>query len=238
MISWPKTKSLWNCFRLFTLGPGRIAKNKGRKSQDTVFTRAWNSLIWFPSQSLVFYPKMSRWAIRSKNWAIPSFAHFWWAKWAFRSHCSFDLSEMSNSLTSLTKKEKMSKNERFAHFFKKIFKKTLIKTWWNKILDFFSQICLSKSLIRSFPLSKMSNSLTSLISSERPEQIAHGCSFLVSDLSDSLRVAHLSWVICANRSQLLSSFDLSEMSKWANERWANSQHCITLIVTVFFSFLA
>ena len=126
------------------------------------------------------------------------------------SHCSFDLSEMSNSLTSLTKKEKMSKNERFAHFFKKIFKKTLIKTWWNKILDFFSQICLSKSLIRSFPLSKMSNSLTSLISSERPEQIAHGCSFLVSDLSDSLRVAHLSWVICANLSQSHIWFEWNE----------------------------
>ena len=37
-------------------------------------------------------------------------AHFWWAKWTIRSHRSFNLSEMRDSLTSLTKKEKMSKN--------------------------------------------------------------------------------------------------------------------------------
>ena len=43
-------------------------------------------------------------------------AHFWWVIWAIRSHSSFDLSEMSDSLTKI---EKMSKNERFAHFFKK-----------------------------------------------------------------------------------------------------------------------
>ena len=45
---------------------------------------------------------------------------------------------------------------------------------------------MSDSLIRSFLVSEMSDSLTSLISSERSEQIAHGRSFLVSDLSDSL----------------------------------------------------
>ena len=44
-------------------------------------------------------------------------AHFWWAKWVIRSHRSFDLSEMSDSLTSLTKKEEMSDNEQFANFF-------------------------------------------------------------------------------------------------------------------------
>ena len=42
------------------------------------------------------------------------------------------------------------------------------------------------SLIHSFLVSEMSNSLTSLISSERPERIAHGCSFLVSEMSDLL----------------------------------------------------
>ena len=36
---------------------------------------------------------------------------------AIRSHRSFDLSEMSDALTSLTKKEEMSENERFAHCF-------------------------------------------------------------------------------------------------------------------------
>ena len=45
---------------------------------------------------------------------------------------------------------------------------------------------MSDSLLRSFLVSKMSDSLTSLISSERPEQMAHGCSFLVSEMSDSL----------------------------------------------------
>ena len=39
---------------------------------------------------------------------------------------------------------------------------------------------------RSFLVSEMSDSLTSLISSERPERIAHGRSFLVSKMSDSL----------------------------------------------------
>ena len=48
-------------------------------------------------------------------------ANFWWATWAIRSHRSFDLSKMSDSLTSLTKKEEMSKNERFANFFNTFF---------------------------------------------------------------------------------------------------------------------
>ena len=38
-------------------------------------------------------------------------AYFWWATWAIRSHHSFDLREMSDSLTSLTKKEEMSENK-------------------------------------------------------------------------------------------------------------------------------
>ena len=54
-------------------------------------SRAGNSLIWFPSESLVFCPKMSEWAI---HW----FAHFWWAKWAICSHRLFLLSDLSKSL--------------------------------------------------------------------------------------------------------------------------------------------
>ena len=54
-------------------------------------------------------------------------AHFWWATWAICSHRSYDLSEMRDSLTLLTKKEEMSENERFAHFFN-FFLKTLSKT--------------------------------------------------------------------------------------------------------------
>ena len=42
-------------------------------------------------------------------------------------------------------------------------------------------------------------------------------------MSNSLRVAHLSWAIWANRSQLLIWFERmsdEQMSEWANERWA------------------
>ena len=81
-------------------------------------TRAGNSLIWFPSELLVFCPKISEWAIRSKKWAIHSFAHFWWATWAIRSHRSFLVCNLSDSLTSLTKKEEMSHS---LNFFNEIF---------------------------------------------------------------------------------------------------------------------
>ncbi len=56
----------------------------------------------------------------------------------------------------------------------------------------------------------------SLICHERPEQFAHGHSFVLSDLSDSLTVAHLSWAIWANRSQSLIWFE-------QNERLSNEQ---------------
>ena len=69
--------------------------------------RAGNSLIGFPRKSFIFCPKISKWAIRSKNklfthlqWLahVRSFplsdlseslmvALFWWATWAIRSHC-------------------------------------------------------------------------------------------------------------------------------------------------------
>ena len=76
----------------------------------------------------------------------------------------------------------------------------------------------------------MSVSLTSLISSERSERIAHDRSFPLSNLSDLLRVAHLSWAIWANRSQSLICFEQNERlsegaierrSDWANERLVN-----------------
>ena len=70
---------------------------------------------------------------------------------------------------------------------------------------------LSESLIRSFLVSEMGNSLTSLISSERPDWFAHGCSFILSDLSEMLTVAHLIWAKWATE----------RMSDWANEQWAN-----------------
>ena len=50
----------------------------------------------------------------------------------------------------------------------------------------------------------------SLIYHERPERIAHDRSFVMSDLSDSLTIAHLSWAILANRSQPLIWFERNE----------------------------
>ena len=78
-------------------------------------SRAGNKLIGFPSKSLVFCLKMS-------EWAIHSFAHFWWATCAIRSQSlisserlerialgrSFLVSDLRDSLPSLTKKEEMS----------------------------------------------------------------------------------------------------------------------------------
>ena len=64
----------------------------------------------------------------------------------------------------------------------------------------------------------------SLTSSERPERIAHGRSFVLSNLSNSLTVPHFLWATWAIHSQSLiflelseqiahsCSFDLSEMS--------------------------
>ena len=65
-------------------------------------------------------------------------------------------------------------SERITHFLSK-------NEWMSDSLQ-----KMSDSLICSFLVSEMSDSLTSLISSEGPEQIAHGCSFLVSKMSDSL----------------------------------------------------
>ena len=68
----------------------------------------------------------------------------------------------------------------------------------------------SDSLIHSFLVSNLSNSLSSLIFGEWPERFAHSHSFDISDLSDSLTVAHLSWANWANHSQLLIWFKRKE----------------------------
>ena len=77
-----------------------------------------------------------------------------------------------------------------------------------------------------------------LIYHEQPEQIAHGRSFLMSNLSDLLTVALLIWatwaifsqsLIClerANQSKLLIWFEQNEqMSEWANfQPWLQLQN--------------
>ena len=69
-------------------------------------SRAGNSLIWFSSKSLVFCPKMSEWALRSKKLAIRS------KKMSDSLIRSFLVSDLSDSLTSLIWFER---NERFTH---------------------------------------------------------------------------------------------------------------------------
>ena len=103
---------------------------------------------------------------------------------------------------------------------------------------------LSDSLIRSFMMSDLSDSLMvahflwatlaicswSLIFFEQTERFAHSRSFLVSDLSNSLTITHFLWATWANCSWSLifgerpewfaqsGSFLLSNLSKWANEQ--------------------
>ena len=94
------------------------------------YLQGWEFAHRFSDESLV-------WVIRTKKWAICSFAHFWWATcsicsrslisserpeqiaqvahfwwatWAIRSHCSFLVSNLSDLLTSLTKNEGMSES--------------------------------------------------------------------------------------------------------------------------------
>ena len=74
-----------------------------------------------------------------------------------------------------------------------------------------------------------------LIYHELPERNAHSWSFVLSDLSNSLTVALLTWatwvigsqsLICPERSEWVAhsrSFDLSNLSEWAISEWANSQ---------------
>ena len=92
--------------------------NSLKKMSDSLI---YSFLVSDLSDSLIFGERPERFAHDcsfplsdlSKSLMV---AHFWWVIWAIRSHSSFDLSEMSDSLTKI---EKMSKNERFAHFFKK-----------------------------------------------------------------------------------------------------------------------
>ena len=130
----------------------------------------------------------------------------------FRANRSFFVQKRANERFA-------QKNEQFTHslIFVELIERFphiahfLWATWANPSSERperipLSQFFFSDSLIHSFLVSEMSDLLTSLISSERPERIAHGHSFPLSDLSDSLMVAHLSWAIWANRSQSLIWF--------------------------------
>ena len=132
-------------------------------------------------------PKLSEWVNCSFLWANHSFALFWWATWVIRSWL----------LISSEQPEQIAHGRSFI------------------LSD------LSESLSHSFDLSDLSKSLMvayflwatwairslSLISSELPDRFAHGRSFVLSDLSESL----------------IRSFDLSEMRKWVMREWAMSK---------------
>ena len=119
----------------------------------------------------------------ANRWCITHVAHSWWATWAIRSHCSLKKREWANRYFFFFFLEFQSNFfERIAHFL------------WAKGR-------MSDLLIKASDL---------LNHHERPEQIPHSCSFSMSDLSDSLTVAHLSCAIWANRSHLLIWSEWSE----------------------------
>ena len=136
--------------------------------------------------------------------------HFWWATWAICSHHSL-------------KKRKWANHSFFSKNLQK--KNILVKFCWAN--SFFCEL-KSKWAICSEKKSNL------LIYHEQPEQIAHshsffisdlrnsltshGCSFGMSNLSDSLTVTHLSWLIWANCSQLLIWFEPSDSERMSNKR--------------------
>ena len=95
-------------------------------------------------------------------------AHFWWATWAIHSHCSFSVSNLSDSLTSLTKKRG---NEQFAHFLNK--KNRIYNILKNKILDFLAKIFWANHSFAHFLWATWANRSWSLIFGEQPERFAH-----------------------------------------------------------------
>ena len=155
------------------------------------------------------------WANRlffSKKWANERFtkknerlAYFWWATWANSSWTLILVSDLSESLM-------------VAHFWWAAWAirshHSLKKREWAITCFFKHTKNVPKNLILDF---------------------LEFCSFNMSDLSESLTVAHFSWVTWAIGSQLLlcperseriahsCSFDFSNLSKWANKRWANER---------------
>ena len=106
----------------------------------------------------------------------------------------------------------------------------------TKIQFYFKEFERIASFLRA--KERMSNLLKneqfahSLFYHERPERIAHSCSFVMRDLSDSLMVTLLSLVIWANRSQ--SPIKMSNF--WADEQipnparityWVFNVYCLT-----------
>ena len=129
---------------------------------------------------------------------------------------SFLVNVLSDLLTALFKKRECA-NRNFFFKLTKTFK-TYIKIRFYSIFWANRLFFVSKRVNEQFAQKKWFDHL--LFYHERPEQIAHGCSFVMSDLSDLLMVALLTWaihsqsLICPERIAHSHSFDLSDLSKW------------------------
>ena len=175
--------------------------------------RVVNSLIGFLSEKLVLCKKWANEHFAKKNRALCSFlvsdlcdlltvAHFWWATWAIRERFAH---------MAVLKRA----NERMAHLKKKLTKKLLKtyikydfiqKIWANCSFFYLSEWAIRTQKTERFAVlswATWANRSLSLFCHEQPERFTHGCSFVMSDLSNLLTVAHFSWTIWAIHSQSL-----------------------------------
>ena len=149
-----------------------------------------SSIFW--GNRLFFAKKWANELFAQKNERFAHFAHFWWATWAICSHCSLK-----------------KRNERIARFFLNNIQKT------NQKNDF-SQIFLANRSFAYLSWATWAMCSLPLFLHERPEQFTHSRSFVLSNLRESLTVAHLIW----------------GNEQWANERIPSSgqtsppQRCI------------
>ena len=113
----------------------------------------------------------------------------------FAHSCSFVMRDLSNSLISLFKlTKKCPKNM------------ILFNIFFCKSLVFVSKRAIEQFAIKNKQFAHL------LFYHEWPEQIAHSRYFVLSNLSDFLTVAHLSWATRAISSQLLICPERSEQA--------------------------
>ena len=232
--------------------PSPFAQPKHKTSAYYFVIYPGNSLIGFPSEYLIFCKKMSELAIHSKKHAICSFlvsdlsdslmfAQFWWAIWANRSWSlsfveqperfahshSFVMSDLSNSLTSLFWKGRMSEALGFLNLQKKTFTKCKKIQIYSIFFERFTR-CRERKSKWAIHFKKSEQFAHLLFYHEWPAKIDHGHSFVMRDLSNSLTFALLSaaWAICSQplicpeQSEKIAhsrSLKWAILSKWVNE---------------------
>ena len=138
-------------------------------------------------------------------------AHFWWVTWAICSHHSLKKRDSLNC----SFKKKHTKKYNFSQIFCANCSFLRAKDWKEQI----SLLRKNKWFAHSLNYHELAwvNCSLLIICHEQPERFTPSRSFDMSDLSDLLTVAHLSWAIWANHSQSLIWFEQSEqMSKFPN----------------------